>query len=258
MNLSEAIKLLSRLPRNPLGFYDEIMVRLELRREHSKLPPPSYQPRDFEDVVSEIENCLQKNLREFLSEPALLEIENKLNKTSSKLVQSSFPLIHNGDPRLARLCYAICRATKPSVFIETGVAYGVTSSYILKAMAVNGQGKLYSIDRPPFARNAVNFIGAFIPKELKHDWHLYRGQSRKILPDLLNELGQVDIFLHDSRHTYNNMHSEFLTVAPYLTNRSFLIADDVNRNIAFQEWVAKSRPAFSATVAEKARKVFSE
>lgn len=251
MNLSEAIKLLSRFPKNPSGVYDEFKVRLELRREHSQLPPPSYQPKDFEDVISGIEMCLKKNLREFLAESALAEIEERIRQNLQKISsEAPFPLVHNGDLKLAHLCYAVCRATKPSVFVETGVAYGVTSSFILKALEINGSGKLYSVDRAPFVPRAAHFIGALIPEELRHNWQLHRGESKKLLPPLLSKLGGVDVFLHDSRHTYGNMRAEFRAVAPYLSKRGILIADDVNRNVAFQEWVTETHPAFWATATE--------
>lgn len=254
MNLSETIKLLSRFPKNPFGVYDEIKVRLELRREQQNLRQPSYAPAEFEDVISNLGNCLQKNLHDFLTEKALVEIEKQVSDNIQKISpEAPFPVIHNGDRQLAQLCYALCRATKPAVFVETGVAYGVTSAFILKALEVNGRGRLYSIDRAPFARNAKNFIGALIPEDLKVNWKLYRGQSKKILPGLFSELKQVDIFLHDSRHTYSNMNLEFQTAAPYLSNRSILIADDVNRNVAFQEWITQTHPAFWATIAEKSK-----
>lgn len=258
MKFTEAIKLLSRLPVNPGGVYDELKVRWELRREESEISPPSYEPEDFDKVVSGIENHLQKDLRGFLAESALTEIEEEIRESIKKLsnLKTPFPIIHNGDPKLGRLCYIICRAIKPSVFVETGVAFGVSSSFILKALEVNNHGKLFSVDRPPAARNAAEFIGALIPNELRRNWQLHRGESRKLLPALLAELKAVDIFLHDSRHTYSNMSAEFRMVAPYLKSGSFLVADDVNRNIAFQEWITRTQPAFWATLTEDSKESF--
>ncbi|MGI9036155.1 MAG: class I SAM-dependent methyltransferase [Pyrinomonadaceae bacterium] len=255
MKITEAIKLLSRLPKNPVGVYDELKVRRELRREHSKISPPSYQPEDFEKVVSEIERCLQQDLRGFLTESALAEIEETVRQNIEKISKTEipFPLTHNGDPKLGKLCYIICRAIKPRVFVETGVAFGVTSSFILKALEVNNYGKLFSVDRPPAVRNAAEFIGALIPDELRRNWNLYRGESQKLLPALLAELKGVNIFLHDSRHTYSNMSAEFRLVAPFLANRSFLLADDANRNIAFEEWTNRTNPAYRATIAEDSK-----
>lgn len=255
MNLPEALKLLSRFPKNPRGVYDELKVRRELRREHLTTASPSYQPINFEEIVSGIEKCLQTDLHGFLAESALAEIEEKIKKGIRKISSSEipFPLIHNGDTNLGRMCYVICRAVKPVVFVETGVAYGVTSSFILKALAVNNRGKLFSVDRPPMMPNAANFIGALIPDELRHNWQLQRGESQKLLPALLSELKKVDVFLHDSRHTYCNMSAEFRIIAPFLTNRAGLIADDVNRNVAFQEWAERTKPSFWATAAEKSK-----
>jgi predicted O-methyltransferase YrrM len=44
--------------------------------------------------------------------------------------------------------YVLCRASKPGVFVETGVAGGMSSSYILRALDKNAYGKLFSIDVP--------------------------------------------------------------------------------------------------------------
>jgi predicted O-methyltransferase YrrM len=42
--------------------------------------------------------------------------------------------------------YVLVRIFKPEVVVETGVANGVSSSFILKALDQNSRGKLYSID----------------------------------------------------------------------------------------------------------------
>ncbi|MGI8494303.1 MAG: class I SAM-dependent methyltransferase [Pyrinomonadaceae bacterium] len=246
MKLAEAIKLLSKFPKNPSGVYDEIKVRWELMREHATVARPLYKPIDFNELIGEIEKYLQIDLHKFLAETALFEIEERIIKAKKEISSSEvpFPIIHNGDPKLGRLCYAVCRAIKPVTFIETGVAFGVSSSYILKALEVNKKGKLISIDKPPATPRATEFIGALIPDELRCNWHLYRGASQKLLPKLLSEIKEVNIFLHDSRHTYNNMSAEFELVEPYLTDRSVLIADDINRNIAFEESVSRTHPDF--------------
>ena len=255
MNLSEALKLISRLPQNPRGFYDELSVRFELWREHKAHISPSYQPMEWEEIILGLEKYLQTDLRKILAEPALAEIEEKVQIGIKKLSDEAvpFPLIHNGDPLLGRLCYTICRAVKPEIFVETGVAYGVTSAFLLQALKVNGGGKLYSIDRAPAQPNAEKFVGTLIPADLRDNWHLYRGRSLKILPGLLSKLKKIDIFMHDSRHTYKNMSSEFQLVAPYLAEKSILMSDDVNRNVAFQEWIEYSKPDFCATAAENTK-----
>src|SRR5205085_9625877 len=53
--------------------------------------------------------------------------------------------------RQAGILYALIRARRPSVIIETGVCNGVSSAVILTALERNQHGHLYSIDLPEFA-----------------------------------------------------------------------------------------------------------
>ncbi len=75
-----------------------------------------------------------------------------------------------------------------------------------------------------------------------------------MLPTLLQQVERVDLFVHDSLHTYRNMNWEFQTVAPYLGRPAMVIADDVENNLAFLESVHRTRPAFWATVKEVEKK----
>lgn len=155
---------------------------------------------------------------------------------------------------LARTCYAFCRALKLQVVLETGVAYGVTSAFILKALEVNNGGLLHSVDLPPLGHNADKFVGILIPEALKHRWRLHRGISKRVLSRLLPQLAQVDVFVHDSLHTYRNMQRELQLVTPYLARPAVVIADDVDGNLAFLEWVNSTCPAFWAILREVEKK----
>jgi hypothetical protein len=163
-------------------------------------------------------------------------------------------MAHNADFGLARLCYLICRALKPSIVLETGVAYGLTTAVVLKALDVNGTGLLHSVDLPPLGSEADQFVGRLIPQQLRHRWRLHRGASRRVLPSLLPQLGQVDIFVHDSLHTLRNMRHEFRSVMGYLSQPGVVIADDVDRNPAFLQLVHDTHPAFWATSEEVEKK----
>jgi predicted O-methyltransferase YrrM len=45
-----------------------------------------------------------------------------------------------------KIFYILMRKIKPKIVVETGVSFGITSSFILQAMEENGFGTLYSID----------------------------------------------------------------------------------------------------------------
>jgi predicted O-methyltransferase YrrM len=162
-----------------------------------------------------------------------------------------FSFGHNGDIALARCCYLLCRALKPAVVLETGVAYGATTAFMLSALHENSKGQLWSIDLPPLGEEADRYVGALIPQVLKDRWHLHRGASKRMLPGLLKAVGDVDLFVHDSLHTHRSMLREFQTVWPFLRPGGVIIADDVNDSSAFAEFTQMVDPSFCAVVREQ-------
>jgi predicted O-methyltransferase YrrM len=134
--------------------------------------------------------------------------------------------------------------------LETGVAYGVSSVFILKALEVNGRGTLHSVDLPPLRSEYKRFWGIAVPEALKDRWRLHRGSSARVLPRLLREIRTIDLFVHDSLHTRGNMRREFDTVWPHLRNGAVLMADDVERNRAFSE-LRQKRPALWRVVQDR-------
>ena len=145
-----------------------------------------------------------------LDDEGLIAIEKHLLARRGELPTSApFGSFHNGTETLGRLCYAACRVLRPDVVVETGVAYGVTSAYVLQALAENGSGTLQSIDLPPLGTAAEKYVGYFVPKELRKQWKLRIGSARKLLPEVLQQTGGADIFIHDSLHTYAHMRMEF-------------------------------------------------
>jgi predicted O-methyltransferase YrrM len=140
----------------------------------------------------------------------------------------------------AMACYLTVRLMKPKIVVETGVSAGRSSAFILQALEDNGGlGYLYSIDPDPNA-------GYAIPDNLKRHWVFIPKKSSEALPSLLEELNQVDMFLHDSLHTYENMNYEFETVWPFITKKGVMLSDDIDWNTAFQEFCERHdvRPVF--------------
>ena len=161
--------------------------------------------------------------------------------------------------------YAIVRAYKPEIVVETGVAHGVTSAFMLCAMHENGKGHLYSIDLPPYVAytkiergggkvledgqkhwiNEKYAVGDFIPEYLKDRWTLIPGDAKKELPKLLKKLNKISIFFHDSLHTYEHMKFEYETAWPYITKDGFLLSHDVLWNGAFLKFSKKVNKKYS-------------
>lgn len=138
--------------------------------------------------------------------------------------------------------YAIIRAIKPNVVVETGIANGVSSSYLLLAMEKNRRGHLHSVE----VDNSHVLMqgrdpGWIVPESLRLRWSIHMGPSELILPDLLKKLPPIDMFIHDSLHTYSHMMLEFETAVPHLRPGGLLLADDAMWNNAFPEFAVKIR-----------------
>lgn len=138
--------------------------------------------------------------------------------------------------REAETLYVLVRLIKPDIVMETGVGAGISSTYILRAMELNGKGKLYSIDLP----DQTGLSGWAVPDELRSRWSLYQGSSIDLLSTVLNETGPIDIFLHDSDHSYEHMMFEFRTIWPYLKKNGIFLAHDVGRNDALFDFCRKT------------------
>jgi predicted O-methyltransferase YrrM len=135
------------------------------------------------------------------------------------------------------MLYYLVRISKPHEIVETGVWSGKTSWAILQALADNGRGHLTSIDlgikESEGSRLPTDQIGGFVPQDLRKYWTLELGDSRELLPRILSKLGVIDMFYHDSNHSYEHMMFEFKTACLYLKEGGIICSDDVNLNNAW-------------------------
>ncbi len=240
----KAVLMASSLVTNPKEFYHRLSSIVDAKISDKQRPVTQYVAHNLDNDLTQIEQKLGVELKEFLNESTISEVEQQLIQRADEIrPHAPFPLEYNADMTLARLCYAICRAFKPVVMVETGVAYGRSSSFILAAMERNGKGVLHSVDRPPLEAGAAQYVGALIPQAFRSRWTLHQGTSRRVLPPLLKKLGKVDIFMHDSLHTYRNMAWEYSVAGPYIQCGGLLISDDIAKNAAFKEWIDSSNPS---------------
>jgi len=132
--------------------------------------------------------------------------------------------------------YELCKEIKPEIIIETGVAYGVSTSYILQALHENNKGKLISIDSIFRPWQSEEMIGSAIPDSVKSRWQLCLGSSDEQLTKVFQQYSEIDLFLHDSLHTYQNMMFEFKKSWPQIKDGGYLLSDDILGNNAFYDF----------------------
>jgi hypothetical protein len=250
--VSKALQLLSLLPQKPGEFYDRMTAIAEVRWEASRGRAAEYHVLEAQEGIRVLSCSLGFDCGARLKETALAGVETRIGEGQAHVPRDApFGSFHNGDSLLGRICYATARALRPMFVVETGVCYGVTSSYLLQALEVNEEGHLHSIDLPPLGKNGDSYVGWLVPKELRTRWTLHQGASRRLLGPLLAELGQIDLFIHDSLHTCGNMKREFAAAWPALRAGGVLISDDVEGNGAFLELVQREDVAFSVVIKER-------
>ena len=165
-------------------------------------------------------------------------VMGSLEEKGFRLGRGAFGGWGDGEPGLVRAVWCLTRHLRPARVVETGVARGITSHFILEALAQNGAGHLWSVDLPPPRdRNLHAQIGSAVPEGLRDRWTYVRGSSRRRLGKLLAQLGEIDLFIHDSRHSERNLLWELDHAWGALKPGGVLVADDVDLNCGLHSFL---------------------
>ncbi len=162
------------------------------------------------------------------------------------------PSIGEVGPDVAERLYALVRVLRPAVAVETGVCNGASTLAVLLALADNQHGILHSVDLPYFAGDSLEafraktfagFGGAAVPKglepgwmvpqELRGRWRLHLGRSQRVLPEVLVQEGDIDLFVHDSEHSLACMLFEYEIAWARLRTGGVLVSHDIQKTPAF-------------------------
>ena len=183
-------------------------------------PNPVFSPLQKQQSHDDLFNYLNidpKFFGEFLVNDYIIDIR-RIYKTARHL-----PLwknIGSGLPgKLGEHLYGIVRTLKPALIVETGVAMGMSSAFFLAALLENKTGQLISVD-------VVKDAGLLVNKDLYKHWIFCCAKSSAVLPRL--NVNEIDIFCHDSLHTYENMLFEYEWAYPRLKDGGLLISHDAN------------------------------
>ena len=235
---------------NPLEVGIRIWSKLRERPEQRK-PRCNYiahtqWERVLHGAVGAVLPCMVANELDSLW-PGVLE------RLSSKGVitgPASYSGHNDGDQAFIRAIWCLVRHLKATKVVETGVAHGVTSRFVLEGMRRNGGGRLWSIDLPPQTISEVHSqIGAAVDESMTEAWTYVRGSSRRHLRRLLQDTGKIDLFIHDSQHTVYNMLFEMRAAWPWIRPGGAMVVDDIDLNWAFHEF-AEEMPQHLSLVCE--------
>lgn len=150
--------------------------------------------------------------------------------------------------------YALVRLSGARCIVESGVASGVSSTFILLGIETNHGGVLHSIDSPmprrpkggnePWALPSGMSSGWAVPLKLRRGWDLRQGRSEELLKPLLAEVGTIDFYCHDSPVDIRHFEFEMKTIRGYLGPGSLVVADNTDRDVFSETAKAMGTTAF--------------
>lgn len=241
-----AAKASRALLADPPEGLERVRERLSRRREEKRAPYPYKADTDWHEKVHELLA---------LDWPCRMDVEfSRLwhelvaEMASRRLVlgRGTFGGWDDAGPGLARAVYCLTRHLQPRTVVETGVAHGVTTRFILEALERNRRGALWSIDLPPLTETSLHAeIAVAVHDRLRARWTLCVGSSRRRLPGLLRDLGAFDLFVHDSMHTERNMRFELDRAWRALGDTGVILADDIDFNRAFALFAGTTPGSYS-------------
>lgn len=169
-------------------------------------------------------------LREIQKDVQLREHLLRLTKSSKE------KYVADMDIRFGRRIgwYALVRASRPRVVVETGVDKGLGSCVFAAALMKNAAegfpGRLIGIDLNPRA-------GYLLQAPYDQFGTIIYGDSLAALQSL-NET--VDLFIHDSVHTADFELKEFQTVQPKLSQNAIVLSDNSHQTSSLSVWAQQN------------------
>jgi predicted O-methyltransferase YrrM len=114
----------------------------------------------------------------------------------------------------------VIRIEKPQIMIETGVESGYSTEHFLVAMDDAKVGHLYSCDPAP--------SGFYNANPIVHPRFTFiREPSYTALDKIFKEAGRLDLFLHDSDHSFKCQTWEYEWAWEHVSPGGVIASDDV-------------------------------
>jgi predicted O-methyltransferase YrrM len=135
------------------------------------------------------------------------------------------------------LIYGLVRLRRFESILETGVANGHSTYYLLHALRANGRGRLCSVD-------IGTDVGVLVDPAERAAWTylgLAAGREREDFQACLDRLRPIDLFLHDSDHTYRWQMFEYRSAWASLGSGGLFLSDNVDHSFAFVDFCAERK-----------------
>lgn len=132
------------------------------------------------------------------------------------------------DPACGHLLQKAIREVRPRVAVEVGLAFGISTLYILEALREVGAEKLIGID--PAQHDATwRGGGLFNVKRAGYEdlYEFHERPSEEILPALMSAGTRIEFAFIDGWHTFDHVLLDFFYIDKLLTSGGIVVLDDV-------------------------------
>jgi predicted O-methyltransferase YrrM len=218
------LRLLTAYPMAVVRHPDAALRYFMFDREFTNL---TYDIDNVDELAAFLADLLGRPVEEmvaYVHEPLedvrlLIPLRRKLRERADR----------NSEPRFGRRIgwYAVVRALRPQSVVETGVHDGLGSALLLHALNLNGLGTLTGFDIDPQS-------GWLVPDELRDRYELVIGNIRTTLPSWL-AIHNVDLFIHDSLHTYEHETFELRSALDHSGGAAVLVSDNAHATTALAD-----------------------
>jgi predicted O-methyltransferase YrrM len=179
-------------------------------------------------------------------------VEEYMNELTNKYSAHYVPGWVNLDDAL--FLYWLVRQVKPRTIVQTGVCNGLSAAFMMLGLVKNGdEGTLHVIDLPPVFNPEDpawtvkgKVYGVVIPEGKTSGWlvpdayrdrlEVWNGDATDLLPKMVDKVDSVDLFYHDSDHTYNHMMFEFREAKRKLNKGGLVVGDDISWNASLWDF----------------------
>jgi len=134
--------------------------------------------------------------------------------------------------------YLLVQLLRPARVVETGIADGMSTAVLLRALGDIGSGSLTSID-------VSEDVGSLLSSDERDhvDVRILRpGQHKRDLASVLQYPAPgLDLFIHDSDHSFAWASFEYRIAWSVLSSGGVLVSDDVDLSYAFLQFCMEGR-----------------
>jgi predicted O-methyltransferase YrrM len=138
------------------------------------------------------------------------------------------PVSSQIDPRCGAVLQKAIADVRPDVALEVGLAYGISTLYMLEALAATGGGKLIGMDPAQFDAywrgGGLNNVERAGYRAL---YEFHEATSQRVLPQLMVRGERIGVAFIDGWHTFDHTLVDFFYVDQLLDVGGVVVFDDV-------------------------------